>query len=129
MEEAKLDSPRLQHLEERGENCISGTRLHFVEQDVAISEGQAAEIVHQSTRADAARGLTDIRRLGELLVRVRGKIDVRELDRVSPLAVPILLEIGRESVQGGALTTLLEEAEEDLISEAMGGDMQGALPI
>ncbi len=86
-------------------------------------------ILLRATRADAARGLTDIRRLGELLVRVQGKIDVRILDRVSPLAVPVLLEIGRESVHGGALTTLLEEAESDLIAEAMGGDMQGALPL
>ncbi len=86
-------------------------------------------ILLRATRADAARGLTDIRRLGELLVRVQGRIDVRVLDRVSPLAVPVLLEIGRESVHGGALTTLLEEAESELIAEAMGGDMQGALPL
>jgi ATP-dependent helicase Lhr and Lhr-like helicase len=94
-----------------------------------LRQHEPNHILLRATRADAARGLTDIRRLGELLVRVQGKIDVRMLDRVSPLAVPVLLEIGRESVHGGALTTLLEEAEGDLIAEAMGGDMQGALPI
>ena len=94
-----------------------------------LRQHEPDHILLRATRADAARGLTDIRRLGDLLVRVQGKIDVRVLDRVSPLAVPVLLEIGRESVHGGALTTLLEEAEADLISEAMGGDTQGALPI
>jgi len=94
-----------------------------------LRQHEPDHILLRATRADAARGLTDIRRLGELLVRVQNKIDVRVLDRVSPLAVPVLLEIGRESVQGGALTTLLEEAESDLIAKAMGGDMQGALPI
>ena len=94
-----------------------------------LRQHEPDHILLRATRADAARGLTDIRRLGELLVRVQGKIDVRVLDRVSPLAVPVLLEIGRESVHGGALTTLLEEAEADLIAEAMGGDTQGSLPI
>ena len=90
---------------------------------------QPDHILLQATRADAARGLTDIRRLADLLVRVAGKIDVRRLDRVSPLAVPVLLEIGREQVASGAFDTLLEEAEADLIEEAMGGEMQAALPL
>jgi ATP-dependent helicase Lhr and Lhr-like helicase len=86
-------------------------------------------VLLRATRADAARGLTDIRRLAELLVQVHGKIDVRHLDRVSPLAVPILLEIGKEHVYGDALDTLLEEAEAELVSEATGGNKQANLPI
>jgi ATP-dependent Lhr-like helicase len=42
------------------------------------------------------------------------------LDRVSPLAVPVLLEIGRESVWGEARDHLLAEAEEELVREATG---------
>lgn len=86
-------------------------------------------ILLRATRADAARGLTDIRRLADLLVQVQGKIDVRHLDRVSPLAVPILLEIGKEQVHGGALDTLLEEAEADLIAEATRSNMQASLSV
>ncbi|UUX52278.1 ligase-associated DNA damage response DEXH box helicase [Nisaea acidiphila] len=86
-------------------------------------------ILLRATRADAARGLTDIRRLADFLVEVQGRIDVRPLDRVSPLAVPILLEIGKEQVYGGAMDTLLEEAEAELVAEATGGDMQAQLPI
>jgi ATP-dependent helicase Lhr and Lhr-like helicase len=44
----------------------------------------------------------------------------RPLDRVSPLAVPIMLEIGREPVAGEAQDAVLAEAAEDLIAEAMG---------
>ncbi len=51
--------------------------------------------------------------------RVQGKITHKPLDHVSPLAVPALLEIGREMIHGEASEALLAEAEEDLIREAM----------
>ena len=75
-------------------------------------------ILLRATRADAATGLTDIRRLGEMLRRVRGRITHRRLERVSPLAVPVLLEIGREEVYGTALDTLLDDAAQAMIAEA-----------
>jgi hypothetical protein len=37
-----------------------------------------------------------------------------------PLAVPVMLEIGRESVYGEANETLLAEAQAALVNEAMG---------
>ena len=74
-------------------------------------------ILLRATRQDAATGLTDIRRLGEMLTRVQGRIRHQKLDRVSPLAVPILLEIGRESVTGEAVEDLLAR-EEELVAEA-----------
>ena len=79
----------------------------------------------RATRHDAARGLTDIGRLGELLARIRGKITHRRLESVSPLAVPVLLEVGREQVyDGAAIDQLLSEAAvedaDTLIAEAMG---------
>jgi ATP-dependent Lhr-like helicase len=76
-------------------------------------------VLLRATRADAASGLTDVRRLADMLERVRGRITHRHLDRVSPLAVPVLLEIGRESVYGAAIDELLGESAEELISEAM----------
>lgn len=87
-------------------------------------------ILLRATRADAAQGLTDIRRLGEMLGRVKGRIAHRRLDRVSPLAVPVLLEIGKESVYGQAFDDLLDEAAEDLIAEAMADTKETAeLPL
>lgn len=73
----------------------------------------------EATRTDAASGLLDIGRLGVMLERIRGHIVHLPLDRVSPLAVPIMLEIGRESVGGDAQDYLLAEAADELFGEAM----------
>jgi ATP-dependent Lhr-like helicase len=77
-------------------------------------------ILLQATRADAAAGLLDVRRLAEMLSRIRGRIVHKPLDRISPLAVPIMLEIGKEPVSGEANETLLAEAAGDLVEEALG---------
>ncbi len=95
-----------------------------------LRKHQPDHILVRATREDAARGLTDIHRLGALLMRVQGKIDHRVLDRVSPLAVPVLLEVGKEQVSaGGAIETLMDDFANDLIEEATGGDMQGRLQV
>jgi ATP-dependent Lhr-like helicase len=86
-------------------------------------------ILLRATRADAAGGLTDIGRLAAMLSRIRGAIRHRRLDRVSPLAVPILLEIGKEQVYGGAIDELLDEGAQGLIAEAMNAPDQAELPI
>lgn len=75
----------------------------------------------RAARADAATGLLDVRRLSDMLMRVRGHIIHQPLERVSPLAVPVLLEIGRESVgTQETADSLLAEAEDTLVQEAMG---------
>jgi ATP-dependent Lhr-like helicase len=76
-------------------------------------------ILLQATRADAAAGLLDVRRLADMLSRIKGRIVHKDLDRISPLAVPIMLEVGRERVDGEAGDSLLSEAEA-LIAEATG---------
>lgn len=78
-------------------------------------------ILLKATRADAAAGLLDVRRLGEMLQRIRGRIVHRALDRISPLAVPVMLEIGRERVEGGASDALLAEIADELVHEAANG--------
>jgi ATP-dependent Lhr-like helicase len=76
-------------------------------------------VLLRATYEDAATGLLDIGRLSEMLMRVRGRIVLKQLDRVSPLAVPALLEISKEMVAGEAHEDILREAEEDLIRDAM----------
>jgi ATP-dependent Lhr-like helicase len=76
-------------------------------------------ILLRATYDDAAVGLLDIARLSEMLARVKGRIVLKQLDRVSPLAVPALLEISKEMVAGEAHDDILHEAEEDLIRDAM----------
>ena len=61
---------------------------------------------------DARARLTDVGRLGDLLDRAAGTMLHVDLDRVSPLAVPVLMMIGREAVaKGSADDALLLEAE------------------
>jgi len=69
-------------------------------------------------RADAATGLIDVARLGDMLARIRGRIRHSPLDHLSPFSVPILLEIGKERSPGHAGEIILAEAEDDLIAEA-----------
>jgi ATP-dependent Lhr-like helicase len=77
-------------------------------------------ILIQATRRDAARGLLDIGRLGDMLARIRTHIVHKPLERVSPLAVPILLDIGREPIYGEGRESAMAEAADELIREAMG---------
>ena len=65
--------------------------------------------------------MLDIARLGAFLARIKGRIRHQALTHVSPLSVPILLEIGREQVYGQAQDAILRDAASVLIDEAMGG--------
>ena len=83
-------------------------------------------ILLEAAWADAATGLLDISRLGDFLRRIRGNIRYKALDRVTPLAVPVLLEIGQELVYGsGTAEDILRAAADDIIREAMQGVGQG----
>lgn len=77
-------------------------------------------ILMQATWQEASAGLLDIGRLGDMLRRIKGRIIHKRLDRISPLAVPVMLEIGKEPVSGDANDALLREAADDLVNEAMG---------
>jgi ATP-dependent helicase Lhr and Lhr-like helicase len=76
-------------------------------------------VLLQAAWDDAAAGLIDVHRLAGLLARIKGHIVHQALDQVSPLAVPVMLEIGREPVYGEADDALLKEAADALIEEAM----------
>ena len=77
-------------------------------------------VLLRATYADAGSGLLDIARLGDMLARIRHRIVTRRLDRVSPLAVPALLEISREMVgRGEADEDIMRENEDALIADAM----------
>ena len=72
-------------------------------------------ILLQATRQEAARGLLDIKRLGEMLKRIKNHIIHRPIKKMSPLALPVMLEIGKEMIPGSAEDNILMEAAEDLI--------------
>ncbi|MBO6765999.1 ligase-associated DNA damage response DEXH box helicase [Maricaulis sp.] len=85
-----------------------------------LREHEPDHILLKAAWADAGTGLLDIHRLGTALARVRGHIEHVDLDRISPLAVPVMLEIGKEPVYGEGHESILEDvSSEDLIAEAM----------
>ena len=81
---------------------------------------QPDHILLRATRADAARGLTDVARLSDMLARVQGKVRTVRLTRVSPLAIPVLLDIGREFVRTTEDEDALLAETEALVAEATG---------
>ncbi|HEU4838689.1 MAG TPA: ligase-associated DNA damage response DEXH box helicase [Micavibrio sp.] len=76
-------------------------------------------VLLQAARQDATGGLIDTDRLSDMLVSMEGKLLIKELDHVSPLAVPMMLEIARESVpRKESSEYYMEELEAKLLSEA-----------
>lgn len=69
--------------------------------------------------ADARTRLTDIGRLAGVLDRAAEQLVHVQLDRVSPLAVPVLVMIGRESLPNGAADDELLIEAESLAAQAM----------
>jgi ATP-dependent Lhr-like helicase len=85
-----------------------------------LYEHEPDHILIQATRRDAARGLLDIERLGVLLRRIRDHIVHKPLDRISPLAVPVLLDIGKTAIFGEAREHAMVDAADELMKEALG---------
>ncbi len=79
-------------------------------------------VLLKAARGEAAAGLTDVRRLADLLTSVGGRIRHRKLERISPFAVSIIASIGRERVDAGDLDQTLEELTAELVAEATGGE-------
>lgn len=77
-------------------------------------------VLIQATRRDAARGMLDIERLGNCLRRIRKNIVHRPLPRISPLAVPVMLEIGAVPIFGEGRESAMAEAADELLREATG---------
>ncbi|MCF6327229.1 MAG: ligase-associated DNA damage response DEXH box helicase [Devosiaceae bacterium] len=75
-------------------------------------------ILIEATRREVARGLLDIKRLGQCLKRVKNRIVHKSLSRISPLAVPVMLEIGKEPIFGEGRESAMAEAADELIREA-----------
>ncbi len=100
----------------------SGRQVNFSADLIynVLREHEPDHILLKAAWADAASGLLDVRRLSDALARIASRIDHEALKQVSPLAVPVMMEIGREAVHGEARDALLEEASGDLIAEAMG---------
>ncbi len=86
-----------------------------------LREHEPGHILLQAARQEAASGLLDIRRLSDALGRIAGRIDHQRLAKISPFAVPVMLEVGKEPVSSlDTQDAILLQGEADLIAEAMG---------
>ena len=79
-----------------------------------LREHEPDHLLLKATWDDASAGLLDIARLGDMLQRTKGRIIHAALDEPSPMAIPVLLEIGKEPVYGEAEDHLMREAAEEL---------------
>jgi len=83
-----------------------------------LRKHQPDHVLLRATWADARGGLTDLGRLALMLERAGRELRVRRLEKVSPLAVPVLLDIGREHVLTATDEDALLAETEALIEEA-----------
>jgi ATP-dependent Lhr-like helicase len=70
------------------------------------------------TREEAMRGLIDFGRIEEMLERTEGRVDHMVLDRVTPFAAPLFLEVGKVPVEGMGREALMEMESARLMQEA-----------
>jgi ATP-dependent helicase Lhr and Lhr-like helicase len=112
---AGLIERRFPGQEKSGRQVTMSTDLVY---DV-LRRHEPQHVLLKATRADAATGLLDLRRLAGMLARIKSRIVHESLEHVSPLAVSVMLEIGRETVYGEAAEDILAEAEAILFEEAM----------
>ena len=80
---------------------------------------EPGHLLLQAAWADARARMTDVGRLADLLDRAGDTMLHVTLDRVSPLAVPVLTLIGRENVATGLADDALLSEAESLAQEAM----------
>lgn len=76
-------------------------------------------VLIEAAWADARVRLTDVARVADVLDRAAREVDHVRLERISPLSVPVLSIIGRESLPSGAADDELLQEAESLASLAM----------
>ena len=72
-------------------------------------------VLMQITHEEVRKGLVDFGRIEEMLLRISGRIDHVVLDRVTPFAAPLFLEMGKVPIKGQAEERLLAEETERLM--------------
>lgn len=76
-------------------------------------------VLIEAAWADARARMTDVGRLADVLDRAAREVVHVRLERVSPLAVPVMVMIGRESLPQGAVDEALLLEAESLAEAAM----------
>ena len=83
-----------------------------------LKKHEPKHLLLEVAREDSYRGLIDLDRLSEFLKRIEKNIAHQKLDRISPLAVPLILEINKQTIDKSEMEEyLLEELENEMLIE------------
>ncbi|SMX44029.1 ligase-associated DNA damage response DEXH box helicase [Actibacterium lipolyticum] len=83
-----------------------------------LSKYDPDHLMLEITREEAMKGLVDFGRIEQMLRRIDGQIDHIALPRVSPLAAPLFLEVGRVPIKGAAQERILAQAAQSAMKAA-----------
>ena len=92
-----------------------------------LREYDPDHVLLQVTREDAERELLDLQRLADTLIRFVGCYDFIALEKASPMAIPIVLDVRSEQVTGAGAQALLEQANLYQEAENMMEDIRALL--
>ena len=92
-----------------------------------LREHEPDHILLAVTRADAERDLLDLRRLADMLIRFDDKMHFMDLEKVSPMAIPIVLDVRSEQVKGAGAHAIIEQASLYQEAEDMMADIRALL--
>ena len=92
-----------------------------------LREHDPDHVLLEVTREDAERELLDVRRLADMLIRYVGKIQFVSLEKISPMAIPIVLTVRSEVIKGGGREAIMEQASLYAEAETMMDEVRALL--
>ena len=84
-----------------------------------LRKHESDHLLLKVAKEDSLRGLISIDRLGNFMQKIQDKIIFKRLNKISPLGVPLLLEINKETINRDEIKEYyLDEFEKELLKEA-----------
>ena len=106
---------RLPGMEKTGKQVLFSSDLIYT----VLKKNEPDHILLKSSYEDAKKNMIDYDRLREILKKIDKKIILKKLTSISPLAVPIILEINRENLSKKETDEyILEDLENEILKEA-----------
>jgi ATP-dependent Lhr-like helicase len=106
---------RLPGMEKTGKQVLFSSDLIYT----VLKKNEPDHILLKSSYEDAKKNMIDYDRLREILKKIDKKIILMKLKSISPLAVPIILEINRENLSKKETDDyILEDLENEILKEA-----------
>ena len=102
-------------MEKTGKQVLFSSDLIYT----VLKKNEPDHILLQSSYEDAKKNMIDYDRLRNILQKIDKKMILKKLKSISPLAVPIILEINRENLSKKETEDyILEDLENEILKEA-----------